>query len=99
MDDTARQGFSRPLGRGDATTPPATRAAGRATSGTGPERSLASAPRVRIRRCPVDACEVCGRLLLTGEGTRQIISGEHVLEACSLCVISAAAHDASRRVA
>jgi hypothetical protein len=72
---------------------------GRATSWTGPEGTLSDAPRVKNRRHPVDACQVCGRTLLAGESTREVIRGERVFEACTLCVIADAQHDASRRVA
>lgn len=57
------------------------------------------APHARNRRQLVDTCQVCGRTLLTGEGTREIISGERALEACSLCVISTAKDDTPRHVA
>jgi hypothetical protein len=60
---------------------------------------VTSAPHARNRRHLVDACQVCGRTLLAGEGTREIISGECAFEACSLCVISAARGATSRHVA
>ena len=69
-----------------------------ATSWTAAERAP-RAPDARNRRHLVDACQVCGRTLLTGEGTREIISGECVFEACSLCVISSAEDDTPRHVA
>ncbi len=43
----------------------------------------------RRRRRPVEACEVCGRTLLTGERAREIVFGEQVVQACALCVIGA----------
>jgi hypothetical protein len=99
MDDTYLHRLSRRIHRSDEAAPPPTRADGRATSWTDPERPLSDAPRARDRRHPVDACEVCGRTLLAGESTREIIRGERVFEACTLCVISATHHDAPRRVA
>ena len=51
----------------------------------GPEQSAAP----RRRRRPVEACEVCGRTLLTGERAREIVFGEQVVQACALCVIGA----------
>jgi hypothetical protein len=63
---------------------PATRAASWDVSG----QPVSAAARARRRR-PVAACEVCGRTLLTGETSRQITSGDLVLEACALCAISA----------
>ena len=56
-------------------------------------------PHARNRRRLVDACQICGRTLLIGEGTREIISGGRVFEACSLCVISTAKDDTPRHVA
>jgi hypothetical protein len=99
MGDTYLHRLWHPLRRTDSAVPPTTPANGRANSWTATERRVTDAPRARNRRHLVDACQVCGRTLLTGEGTREIISGECVLEACSLCVISTTRDDAARDVA
>jgi len=45
----------------------------------------------RARRRRVQACEVCGRTLLTGEQAREIVVLESSVWACPLCVIDAQA--------
>ena len=99
MDDTYLHRLSRRFRRSDEATTPSASAAGRATSWTDPERPPTDAPGARDRRRPVCGCEVCGRTLLAGESTRAIVRGEREFAACTLCAISAAHHDASRRVA
>jgi hypothetical protein len=99
MSDTYRHWLWHPLRRTDSTAPPTTPASGPVVPRTASERRLTAAPRARNRRHPVDACQICGRTLLAGEGTREIVSGESVLEACSLCVISTTRDDAARDVA
>jgi hypothetical protein len=99
MSDTYRHWLWHPLRRTDPAAAPTTPASGRVVPRTASERPLTAAPRARNRRHPVDACQICGRTLLAGEGTREIVSGERVFEACSLCVIAVTRDDAPRDVA
>lgn len=96
MDHRHLRRLSRPISQGVAGTPPSVQAIDLATSGMASERPLAGVPQGNRR--PPAACDVCGRTMLTGERTREISSGEHVLAACPLCLIRAQ-HDPERRVA
>ena len=97
MDHRHLSRLSRAICQSVAAAPPGADAIDRATPGTDSKRPLAGVPRQGNHRPPV-ACDVCGRTMLTGEGTREITSGGSVLAACPLCVISAQ-HDVERRVA
>ena len=86
-----------------AATPPAAAMPSAAAQGPAAEQGPAAAQgpvvavvRVRQRRRPVTAGQVCGRTLLTGETSRQISSGDLLLEACELCAMSATRAGARR---
>lgn len=112
MDHSHLRRLSRPIVRPATTAPHSTVAQATApAAATSPAAAMPSAAstapaaaqgpvvavvRVRQRRRPVTACEVCGRTLLTGETSRQIASGDLLLEACELCAMSATRAGARR---
>jgi hypothetical protein len=87
MDETYLHRLSRPYRQADGAPQPDDET-GRAPDVVpgAPEPESGGEP---ARRRRVAACEVCGRTLLAGEQTREIVVGERVAAACPLCIIGA----------
>jgi hypothetical protein len=90
MDHSHLRRLSRPIMRPAAPAAPAVHSAVDTTPWSDPYKPISTVSHIRAPRRRVTACEVCGRTLLTGETSREIASGDHVLAACPLCAISAA---------